>query len=253
MPIADPFADKAEPAAAGTEDLTWTEVDVGDGSWTFSNPSGAGVATRSTAGGQTNLGWSIADPVSDNVLDNGSNFNGPRIYKKLTKPDGSDYRLDDTDQNIMVQFWIDGFVRPQDTGDDNPLLLANIGITDDPTATTRTAHFNCGISWGFQGTTANRKILIYTGTSQNGLINGNTRRAAANYQIVGKRGLAVNGLIIKDDGDAQQTSSRNTNKLYGGTGPLYLCIDWGAGVVGSSSAGTLQAKLRYKVINFSDI
>jgi hypothetical protein len=133
------------------------------------------------------------------------------------------------------------------------LLKAVIGLTDNPTATTRISHFNAGLGWGYNGVANNRSILFYTGTSQNTIINANTRRAQLSYAIVGKRGQAVNGVCIQENGTAQQTSSRNTNKLFTGDGPIYLCIDWGAGVVGSSSAGTLQAKLRYKVINFSDI
>ena len=255
MPIADPFAEKAEQAAAGTEDLDWEKIDADDGSWTFSNPSGLGVATRSTdAAGYTNLAWTKPDnSTSDNVVDNGNNFNGPRIYKKLTKPDGSDYRLDDANQNLMVIFWIEDLIRPQDEGQDNPLLKAVIGLTDDPTGTTRNNHFNSGLGWGYNGTTANRSVLIYTGTSQNTITNLNTRRAQASYTILGKRGQAVNGVIIRDNGAAQQTSSRNTNRLYTGDGPIYLCIDWGGGVVNQASSGTLRAKLRYKVINFSDI
>jgi hypothetical protein len=175
MPIADPFAEKQASAGAGTENLDWENIDVGDGTWTFTNPSGLGVATRSTSGGYTNLGWSIADPVSDNVVDNGANFNGPRIYKEIKKPDGSPYRLDDTDQNIMIVFWIEDFIRPQDTGSDNPLLKAVIGFTDNPTATTRISHFNAGLGWGYNGVANNRSILFYTGTSQNTIINANTR------------------------------------------------------------------------------
>lgn len=253
MPIADPFATPAAVApAGGTEDLSWTELDVGSG-WTAANPSDLGSPTHTMSGEFVNLTWDVADPVSDNAPLNGANFNGPRIYKKLVKPDGSDYRLDDDNQNIMLQVWFEEMVRPADSGGDNPLLYAILGITDDPTATSRASHFNVGLGFGYTGTTTNRAVTFYCGTTQNVITNTNTRRAQASYSIVGKRGQAVNGVVIKSDGVAQQTSSRNTNKLFSGTGPLYLCLDWGPSSLGNRSDGIISSKIRYKIINFNEV
>jgi hypothetical protein len=254
MPIADPFAPAAESGGTGTEDLGWEVVDVSDGSWTFANPSGYGVVSYSTdPAGNTKLEWDVAAPVSDDLLTNGANFVGPRLYKQILKPDGTPYRLDDTDQNILIVINIDRQIRPADTaGQNNPLLHAVLGLAEDPTQTIRTNLKLAGVGFGFNGTLSNRNLIPYTIGSNNLISPPDYRVAMGDYWIWGKAGGAVNATALRDNGTTQQLSSRNTNQFYTENGEIYLCLGWSPSLIGQSSSGELQGRIRYKIISFAN-
>jgi len=87
MPYADPYAAQTT-TATGTEDLSFIKVDTTSG-WTTSNPSSiAGASAVTDGSGLTTFKWTgVTDSVSDNNLTNGANFNGPRMYFPLLKPE----------------------------------------------------------------------------------------------------------------------------------------------------------------------
>ena len=261
MSYGDPYAAE-QAAAAGTEDLSWEVLDVNGAEWTLSNPSAFGTPAYSTDGaGNTTLSWANNNVTSDNIITFQSNFDGPRIYIPLSRPDGTPYRFDDfPDGNITLRIKCENFVRPADeAGGSNPLLGAVLGLCEAPTATSRQIVGGMclnGLGWGYTGVTNPRTFYTYTNASQNGLQNANHRSAIASITYAGNGGGAVDVLTFSATGNNEIRNSRNSNvyPLAARTGQIYLCLGWGGYSVGSDITGQdLTAKLSYKIISFDTI
>lgn len=260
MPYADPYATPTT-TAAGTEDLSFIKVDTTSG-WTTANPSGIAGASAATDGsGLTTFKWTgVTDSVSDNNLTNGSNFNGPRMYFPLLKPDGSNYTWDEAEGNLRLIVKVTDFARPRDDGSsNNAQMIAVLGLSVDPTATARaiTGMGLCGIGAGFGSISAQRTFYGYTTTAQVAVGNLLSRTGLGTIGTVGN-GVGVLDLMVQ--GTAGQNvlrSSRNTNIAPNASRngePIYLCLAWGPSQQGVDlSADEMKMKIAYKVINFETI
>lgn len=260
MPYADPYATQTA-TAAGTEDLSFITVDTTSG-WTTANPSGiAGASAVTDVSGLTTFQWTgVTSSVSDNNLTNGSNFNGPRMYFPLLKPDGSNYTWDEADGNVRLMVKVTDFERPRDDGSSNNAVMnAVLGLSVDPTATTRaiTGMGLCGIGAGFVSISAQRNFYGYTTTAETYIGNTFGRTVLGTIGTVGN-GIGVVDLMVQDTaGENVLRSSRNTNIAPNASRdgePIYLCLAWGPSLQGVNlSADELKMKIAYKVINFETI
>mgnify|MGYP003643309705 CR=1 FL=1 len=261
MPYADPYATQTT-TAAGTEDLSFIKVDTTSG-WTTANPSSIAGASAATDGsGLTTFKWTgVTDSVSDNNLTNGANFNGPRMYFPLVKPDGSNYTWDEAEGNLRLMVKITDFQRPRDDGSSNNAVMnAILGLCADPTSTSRNATSGMslsGVGAGFGSVSAQRTFYGYTAASQNAIASITGRTGAGSVATIGNGVGAVDLMIQNASGANVLRNSRNTNiapNAIRNGDPIYLCLAWGPTQQGQNiSAAELKMKIAYKVINFETI
>ena len=76
--------------------LDWETVDIGDGSWTQSDPSGVLLNSVATTNEITKVNFNaVGVGNADYDPTNGTNFTGPRWYSKLQTTDGVRINTDD--------------------------------------------------------------------------------------------------------------------------------------------------------------
>tara|TARA_R100001463_G_scaffold70451_2_gene124109 strand:- start:1572 stop:2363 length:792 start_codon:yes stop_codon:yes gene_type:complete len=262
MPYADPYATKTT-SGAGSEGLPFNKVDIAEPAWTTANPSSIAGASATTDGsGLITFKWTgVTDSTSDNSPVNGANFDGPRAYIPLLKPDGSNYLWTGTNANIRLMVNITDMTRPRDDGSsNNPTMVAVLGFCKDPTSTSRnntTGMVLSGIGGGFNTVSSQRIFINYTGPSNNNTASIFGRSAVGSVGMAGNGVGACDLLIQRDDGRNTGKNSRNTNvnfQVNREGEPIYLCLAWGPAGAGQDLSGKeLKMKIQYKIVNFETI
>ena len=262
MPYADPYATQTT-TGAGSEGLPFNKVDITEPAWTTANPSSiAGASAVTDGSGLITFKWTgVTDSVSDNSPVNGSDFNGPRAYIPLLKPDGSNYTWTEANANVRLMVNITDMTRPRDDGSsNNPLMVAVLGLAADPTNTSRnnsTGMVLSGIGGGFNSVSSQRLFINYTGPSNNNIASIFGRSAIGSVAMAGNSVGATDLLINRDDGRNTGRNSRNTNIAWNSNRNnenVYLCLAWGPAGTGNDLSGVeLKMKIQYKIVNFETI
>ena len=262
MPYADPYARKTT-SGAGSEGLPFNKVDIAEPAWTTVNPSGvAGASAETDGSGLITFKWTgVNSSTSDNSPVNGANFNGPRAYIPLLKPDGTNYTWTEANANIRLMVNITDMTRPRDDGlSPNPTMVAVLGFCKDPTNTSRgnsTGMVLSGTGAGFNSISSQRVFINYTGPSNNITASIFGRSAVGSVAMAGNSVGVTDLLIQRDDGKNTGRNSRNTNIAFNVNRdgePIYLCLAWGpAGIGNDLTTAELKMKIQYKIVNFETI
>ena len=228
------------------DSMGWITVDIGDGSWTQLDPTGFIVNAASTVNDITKVtynavtgGNNVYDPTVNN------DYEGPRWYANLETTDGTRINSDD---NFIINFEI---VNQASTTQQRTNLL--IGIGEDPTSTDiGTINFTGGI-FEFTTNTAHPGLGVYTARASPVFSqNTNNKIGFSTFACITNRIGNISAFNLAADGSYIVERSTTSARSFSSGTNLFLMIQ--AGLVGSNTitACDIQAKLRYRIIKFSD-
>ena len=228
------------------DDLGWVTVDIGDGSWTQSDPSGIILNTISTVNDITKVTYNAVGAPNNNYDPTINNdYTGPRWYAKLELTDGTRINSDDI---FIVSFEI---VIESPTTQDRTNIL--IGVAEDPTSTVIDNINFTGQMLEYSTTTANASLGVYTATGAPVLANNaNNKIGFSTFASVTNRIGNISAFNLDSSSGFLTERSTTSNRAFSSSTDLFLMIQAGlsTGAV-ATGACDIQAKLRYRIIKFN--
>ena len=226
------------------DNLGWETIDLGDGSWTQSDPSGALLNTASTVNEITKITFNAVGAGSlDHDLTSGTNFTGPRWYTNLRTSDGIKIN---SDNSYIIMFEI--VVEPPTTKDK---VQISIGVAEDPTSTVRSTILFSGQVLEYVSTTGNPRmgpIVVNANTIQN----VNNKIGFSTFASITTRLGNVSAFNLDSSSGYLNETSVTANRTYTSSTNLFLVVQAGIDSTSTISACDIQAKLRYRVIRISE-
>jgi len=232
------------------DDLGWVTIDIGDGSWTQSDPSGVILSAASTTSDVTKISCNaITVSSQDYSFRDGANFTGPRFYKNLETSTGQRINSDDP----FVVF----FEMVIEAPDDKDKLTLFLGYCEDPTSTTVNVMKYYGSQIDYSSTSANPgggyAFSQDTNATKASTPNANNKVVFNSIEAMGNR--LGNISVINLDSSLAYLSERSANigfSLSSDT-DMFLVVMAGTRGAVTTSAGDIKAKLRYRVIKLSGL
>jgi hypothetical protein len=233
------------------DNLGWITVDIGDGSWTQSDPSGFLLSGASTFNDITKISCNAVTASSgDYSFRDGAAFTGPRFYKNLETTSGQRINSDDP----FVVFFQMVIEEPSDK--DKLALL--IGFCEDPTSNTVNVIKYYGTQIDYSSTTAAAPGGGYafsqsTNATKNSTFNANNKVVVNNIEAMGNRLGATP--VINLNSSLAYLSERSVNigfSLSSDT-DMFLVVMAGTRGAVTISDSDIQAKLRYRVVKLSGL
>lgn len=236
----------ASAPAAGGDDLnavTWTDVDLTDGSWTETDPDSLASSVSIAAGvnkvtlaelavGSINYNWS-----------SGSTHRAPR-YHKLLAPSGDQIGSDD----FFFLLWRLQFVAPVARAA-NTIV---VGVSEDPTSTSATNIKGLGgiITYPATGDVG---CGTWTNTSHSTSSSAATVTSLGSFQFAATRGCAGSFAALDASEARVNNSSRNGNLTYSGSTNLSIMVGVGAYNNTATWAAGVDArfKLQYRIVRLA--
>lgn len=240
------LADSGGSSGPNISDLDWLTVDLTDGTWTASDPSGV-LGTSVSVASDVHT-FDVNDVAVANASYNFSNstngFNGPRWYKALEAADGTRITADDT-FTMFAELVVEAPTNKQ-------AIQLGWGFCQDPTAT---ASLNTiaktGIVLGYDSNVANARTAGMT-------VVGRTASTAVADQRLAVSTVTTMGLymgavsfISLDSAGLRKTNGtlNNSQPLTTGT-DLFLVVLVGlnANTTTITAPADIKGKLRYRLI-----
>lgn len=248
-PIFDPDTGASGGAlapAAGGDDLnavTWTDVDLTDGSWTETDPDSL-ASSVSIAGGVNKVTLAALSSGSSNYnWLNGSTQRSPRFHK-LLKPENDQIQGGD----FFFLLWRLQFVAPVARAANNIVF----GVAEDPTSTDANAMKGLGGVLTYNAT-GNIACGTWTNTSASTASSGSTVTSLGSFQFAATRGCAGSVVALDVNNARVNNGSRNGNLTYSATSNLSIMV--GVGAFNNSatwSAGVdAKFKLQYRIVRLA--
>ena len=251
MPITDIFdpttgANGGAAPAAGGDDLnavTWTDVDLTDGSWTLTDPDSL-ASSVSIAGGVNKVILAALSSGSANYnWLNGSTQRSPR-YHKLLNPDGDQIQGGD----FFFLLWRLQFVAPVARAANNIVF----GVAEDPTSTDANVMKGLGGVITYNAT-GNISCGTWTNTSSSALASAASITSLGSFQFGATRGCGGSYVTLDVNNAQVNNGSRNGNLTYSATSNLSIMV--GVGAFNNSatwSAGVdAKFKLQYRIVRLA--
>lgn len=224
--------------------LGWETVDLGDGSWTQSDPSGVLLSSVATTNEITKVDFNAVGVASaDYDFTAGTNFTGPRWYSKLQTSDGVVVNSDDP---YIIMFQL-----VAETPNTQDRVNISIGVAEAPTSTVRGTILFTGECLEYTSTTSNRFMGPIV-TNPNFLQNVNNKIGFSTFASITNRLGNFSAFNLDSSSGFLAETSTTANRTYTASTDLFLVIQ--AGIDGTNTIGAcdIQAKLRYRVIRISD-
>ncbi len=252
MPIAPTFdpttgaSGGASAPAAGGDDLnavTWTDVDLTDGSWTETDPDSLASSVSIAAGvNKVTLAELAVGSVNYNWT-SGSTQRSPRFHK-LLQPDGDQIGSDD----FFFLLWRLQFVAPVARAA-NTIVF---GVSEDPTSTSATDIKGLGALLAYPAS-GNVACGTWTNTSGATSSNPSTVTSLGSFQFAATRGCAGSYAALDASEARVNNSSRNGNLTYSGSTNLSLMVGVGAYNNSATWAAGVDAKfkLQYRIVRLA--
>jgi hypothetical protein len=226
------------------DNLGWETIDLGDGSWTQSDPSGIILNTASTVSEITKVTFNAVGTGNlDYDLTSGTNFTGPRWYTNLRTSDSIKINSDDP---YIIMFEI--VVEPPTTKDK---VQISIGVAEDPTSTVRGTILFSGQVLEYVSTTGNPRmgpVVVNANTIQN----VNNKIGFSTFASITARLGNVSAFNLDSSSGLLNETSVTANRVYTSSTDLFLVVQAGIDSTNTISACDIQAKLRYRVIRISE-
>lgn len=231
--------------------LDWITIDLGDGSWTQSDPTSFILSGASTTNEITTISLNEVTSSSEAYsFQNGANFQGPRWYKNLETTKNEIINSDDA---FAVFFQI--VVEAPDTKDKNSIFL---GFSEDPTSTV-CANINFfGTILEYGSTTANPAggyaiVLSGGNASAAATANANLKMAVNNIEATGNRLGATPVINLDSSGAYLSERSVNINNSLNSSTDLSIVVMAGTNGTVTMGDSDIKAKLRYRVVKFESL
>ena len=251
MPITDIFdpttgANGGAAPAAGGDDLnavTWTDVDLTDGSWTETDPDSLASGVSIAAGvNKVTLAELAVGSINYNWT-SGSTHRSPRFHK-LLQPDGDQIGSDD----FFFLLWRLQFVAPVARAA-NTIVF---GVSEDPTSTSAANIKGLGALLVFNAT-GNVACGTWTNTSGATSSSAATVTSLGSFQFAATRGCGGSYVALDASEARVNNSSRNGNLTYSGSTNLSIMVGVGAFNNSATWAAGVDAKfkLQYRIVRLA--
>ena len=229
------------------DNLDWKTVDLSDGSWTQSDPSGIILNTASTVSEVTKVTYNaVGTGATDYDPTAGTNYTGPRWYKSLELADGVVLNTDDP--------YIASFQLSVETPTAQDRVNILIGLAEAPTSNTIATMNFSGQMLEYTSTTSNRFLGPYIATGNPSLAqNTNNKMGFTSFASITNRLGNLSAFNLDSSAAFIAEKSLTASRTYTASTNLFIVVL--AGINGTNTIGAcdIQAKLRYRIVKFSGL
>jgi hypothetical protein len=208
------------------DNLDWKTVDLSDGSWTQSDPSGIILNTASTVSEITKVTYNA--------------------YKSLELADGVVLNTDDP--------YIASFQLSVETPTAQDRVNILIGLAEAPTSNTIATMNFSGQMLEYTSTTSNRFLGPYIATGNPSLAqNTNNKMGFTSFASITNRLGNLSAFNLDSSAAFIAEKSLTASRTYTASTNLFIVVLAGINGVNTIGACDIQAKLRYRIVKFSGL